>query len=117
MAELATADTVIGWVSIGETLALWSAAPGEPEDGYAPLPALLGVAHEVMEAYAPAVQGAPPERYKMAQVLYTQHLWARKQSGDTDSSGVDGLAISTYPLVMEARSLVRPRRSQFGGLR
>lgn len=115
---MATLETVVGWLSIEETLTRWEDAPGEAETGYEPLPALLDSAHDALSMYAPKpVLDPPPERYKLAQVLLTQHLWARKQAGDGEGYGADGLMRSTYPLVMEARSLVRPKRSPFAGLR
>lgn len=108
---MADLTTTVGWVSVGEAIDLWSNAPGEEATAYADLVSLLGAAHEQLEDRA-AVLDPPPERYKQAQILYAQHLYARRRAGDGDQAmGADGLAVSTYPLVMEAYSLVaRPRR-------
>lgn len=109
---------IVGWVDSTQLVEDWA---DSPEDGE--LLPLLTTAYEVCLAYAPAlvVPEPPaelviPERYKQAQILYAKHLWARKQSGDASSVGPDGYAISTYPLVMESRSLLRPKRSPFAGL-
>lgn len=116
-----TLDTRVGWVSLKEVLDLWADAPGEPDEDYAPLPMLLDVAHGELARYAPAsrkfVEGQEPAGAKLAQVLLTQHLWARKRSGDGDGFGPDGFQLSTYPLVMEAKDKMKPYRGQFRGLR
>lgn len=115
-----TEETRIGWVTVGEVMELWADAPGEPEDGFQPLPLLLGAAHEELSSYAPRAKfdpGTEPDRVKLAQVLLTQHLWARKRAGDGDSYGAEGYQLSTYPLVMEARDKMKPWRGQFRGLR
>ena len=114
---MATLASVIGWLSIEEAIELWSDAPGEEADGYAGLASLLGAAHEVLVKRGPALD-PPPEAYKQAQLLYTQHLWSRRQSGGGESYGPEGLAVSTFPMVQEAYDLMRSqRRSRFGGLR
>lgn len=103
---------LVGWLDTTAVVADWSDAPVQ-----ATLVQLLAVAHEQLEAYAPKpVLDPPPESYKLAQLLLTQHLWARKRSGDGDTYGPDGFQFSTYPLVMEARGLIRPRTSPLAGL-
>ena len=104
---------LVGWVDPATLADDWADAPEDAE-----LLPLLETAYEVQVDYAPALaDGAPvPQRYVQAQILYTKHLWARKQAGDGSSIGPDGYAISTYPLVMESRSLLRPKRSPFKGL-
>lgn len=112
-----TLESVIGWLSIQEAIDLWPNAPEDQEEGYPILANLMATAHEFLEFYATKVDPAP-ERYKKAQVLYMQHLHNRARSGDGDTAmGADGLAVSTYPLVMEARSLVSLGRSPLRGLR
>lgn len=112
---MATLETVVGWVTIQEAIALWADAPGEEATEYADLASLLGAAHEVLEPKALKLEPAP-ERYKQAQLLYTQHLWTRRQSGNGESMGPDGYQVSTFPMVMEAYDLMRAGRSPFKGL-
>lgn len=112
---MATLQSVIGWVSIQEAIDLWSDAPGEEADGYAQLASLLGAAHEVLAPLGTTVE-PPPEKYKQAQLLYTQHLWSRRQSGNAESFGPEGLTVSTFPMVQEAKDLMRSGRSKFRGL-
>jgi hypothetical protein len=112
---MATLSSVIGWVSIQEAIDLWPDAPGEEADAYAELASLLGAAHEVLAPMGPTMEPAP-EKYKQAQLLYTQHLWSRRQSGNAESFGPDGAAVSTFPMVLEAYSLMRSGRSKFRGL-
>ena len=104
---------VVGWVDSAALRAEWWDAPDQAE-----LDALLGVAHEVCLAYAPALaEGEPvPKAWAMAQKLQAKHLYARDKSGNKESVGPDGYTVSTFPLVLEARTLLRPKRSPFAGL-
>lgn len=104
---------VVGWADTDEVAEDWTDAP---EVGQ--LTRLLGVAHEVLVDYVGTanVLDPPPERYAMAQVMLTQHLWARKRGGDGDTFGPDGFQFSTYPLVMEARGLMKPKQAPWAGL-
>lgn len=112
-----TLESVIGWLSLREAIDLWPNAPEDTEADYPLLANLMATAHEYLESKARRLD-PPPERYKKAQVLYMQHLHNRARSGDGDTPmGADGLAVSTYPLVMEAISLVSMGRSPLRGLR
>lgn len=104
---------LIGWVDSVALKEDWWDAPELPD-----LEALLGVAHEVCLAYAPALaEGATaPKAWAMAQTLQAKHLYARDKSGNRETVGPDGYTVSTFPLVLEARQLLRPRRSPFEGL-
>lgn len=104
---------VVGWADTDEVAEDWPDAPAEAQ-----LARLLGVAHEVLVEYVGKanVLDPAPERYALAQVMLTQHLWARKRGGDGDTFGPEGFAFSTYPLVMESRSLMLPKRSPLTGL-
>ena len=103
----------VGWVDTEDITERWLDAPEEPE-----LSELLEIAHDVCSAYAPARLPSPvPARYGKAQLLQAQHIYARAKSGNGDSMGPDGYQVSTYPLVLEARSLLRPKRSPLAGLR
>lgn len=103
----------VGWADTAQVAEDWPDAPAEAQ-----LTTLLAVAHELLVEYIgkDRVLDPPPERYTLAQVLLTQHLWARKRGGDGDSFGPEGFTFSTYPLVMEARGLVRPKASPLAGL-
>lgn len=105
---------VVGWADTAQVADDWPDAPAEAQ-----LTSLLAVAHEVLVEYVGKAQvlDPAPERYGLAQVMLTQHLWARKRGGDGDSFGPEGFTFSTYPLVMEARSLMKPKTSPLLGLR
>lgn len=113
---MATLETVIGWLSVAEAIEQWPDAPGEPDDGYAELVGLMATAHEVLAPKGTALDPAPV-RYQTAQVLYMQHLYARKRTGNGDSMGAEGFQISTWPLVQEAYTLMRQGRRTVRGLR
>lgn len=105
---------LVGWADTDEVAEDWSDAP---EVG--PLTRLLAVAHETLVEYVGKdnVLDPPPERYALAQVMLCQHLAARKRGGDGDTFGPEGFSFSTYPLVMEARGLMKPKQAPWAGLR
>lgn len=110
--------SLVGWLDTDDVAELWFDAPDGPE-----LVDLLTVAYEVCEAFAPAIPPEPdgtpgqvPKRYERAQLLQAKHVWARSKAGNQDSIGPDGYQVSTFPLVLEARSLLRPKRSPLKGL-
>lgn len=104
----------VGWLETEDVVEEWLDAP----DG-AELETLLAIAFENCLAYAPALSaGSPvPAGWGKAQLLQAQHVYARGKSGNGDSMGPEGYQISTYPLVLESRSLLRPKRSPLAGLR
>ena len=107
----------IGFVDPETDLDGWPDGPEEPV-----LSLLLETAAEKLTEWAPkplpegTKEDPFPARYTYAQILLTQHLWARKQAGDGEGFGADGYMVSTYPLVREAYDAVRPRRSPLLGL-
>ena len=104
----------VGWVETEDVVEEWLDAPDGQE-----LADLLETAHDSCSADAPALPaGAPvPKGWAKAQLLQAQHIYARGKSGTGDSMGPEGFTISTYPLVLESRSLLRPKRSPLKGLR
>ena len=103
----------VGWVDTEDIEARWLDAPEGEE-----LSELLDIAHGVCLAYAPplAAGAQTPAAWGKAQLLQAQHVYARSKSGNGETTGPEGYTISTYPLVMEARSLLRPKRSPLAGL-
>jgi hypothetical protein len=103
----------VGWLETEDVVDEWLDAPDEPE-----LSRLLDIAYEAAAAYAPELPAGAkvPAGWGKAQLLHAQHVHARGKSGNGDSMGPDGFQISTYPLVLEARSLLRPKRSPLKGL-
>lgn len=103
---------IVGWVDSVQLAAEWFDAPEEPELGR-----LLTAAYEVCLSYAPDPVPVPlPGTYALAQTMQVKHLFARSKAGNQDSIGPDGYTVSTFPLVLEARNLIRPRRNPFAGL-
>jgi hypothetical protein len=104
---------VVGWVDAEALASTWFDAPEEPE-----LSNLLEAAFTVCLAYAPELDAGAvvPATWPLAQVMQTKHLYARSKAGNGDGIGPDGYQISTFPLVLEARNLLRPRRNPFLGV-
>jgi hypothetical protein len=110
----------IGWVETDRLEVLWPASLQlDPEA----LEWIMQGAYEACSAVAPAPQldniGQPviPFSWRLAQVMQAKHIWSRLRGGNAEQVGPDGYAISTFPLVLEARSLLRPKRPAFQGLR
>lgn len=110
--------TVVGWVDDTTLDDYWPDAPAEGPV----LTTLLTAAYEQCLAYAPdpvldeAGKPVIPESWKLAQILQVKHLWTRSRAGDGNGIGADGFMVQTYPLVMEARSLLRPKRNPLLGV-
>lgn len=114
---------LVGWVDSESLDTLWPESTQlELED----LNVFLESAYDACANYAPAPSlvekdGALvpviPASWTLAQVMHAKHLYARFRTGNRDTFGPDGYSISTYPLVMEARSLLRPKRPAYKGLR
>ena len=105
---------LVGWVDTSALDETWFDRPDEPE-----LSKLLRIAQGAVLAYAPSPlpNPVPVDSYGQAQELHAKHLYARGKAGNGDSVGPDGYQVSTYPLVMEARTLIRPKRNPFRGVR
>lgn len=125
MTEPAPSPEFVGWVDVAQVGALWEDADLLEA---ATLREVLAAAHEDAVDYLRDTLGEytdpgeldPPQevphRWRVAQVMLAKHLWARMRTGNADSIGPDGLQLSTYPLVLEARAQLRPRRSPLAGL-
>lgn len=112
-------DTLAGWVTTAYAEALWADAELIEDSA---VRSVLAAAHEQAVDYLTDTTGkyvepdVVPEPWKVAQVMLARHLWARMRTGNSDQVGIDGLAVSTYPLVLEARNLLRPKTSPFKGM-
>lgn len=100
-----------GWLDPATVPDTWFDAPAEPE-----LTELLTGAYNVCLAYAPTPPATIPPEWRTAQLLQAKHMYARSKAGNGDSIGPDGYQVSTFPLVLEARNLLRPRRNPFLGV-
>lgn len=113
------ATAVLGWVTATEAADLWEDATYIET---AALASVLRAAHAEAVDYLRGPDGAftepetIPESWKVAQVMIARHTWARMRTGNSDDYGPDGMAVSTYPLVLEARAKLRPKRGPLGGL-
>lgn len=119
------AGDVVGWVTLDEAAGLWEDVDLLEQETQR---RVLAAAHEVAVDYLRDADGTYtdpreedpareiPEGWKVAQVMLARHVWARMRTGNSDSIGPDGYQLSTYPLVLEARTLLRPKRSPLAGL-
>lgn len=113
----------VGWVDTEKLDDVWPDAPEEAEQ----LDPVLAASFELCVDYLPTVavlqweldraidpEVEPPERWRLAQVMWAQHLWARKMAGNNATFGGSDMSMATWPLVLEAKGLLRPRK--MGGI-
>lgn len=114
----------VGWVDPAPTADLEYLAevwPASQQLEDATLADMLRAGYVACAAWAPPmplVDGVPtvPAEWKLAQIMHAKHVWARFRTGNAETVGPDGYTISTYPLVLEARSILRPVQPGFKGL-
>lgn len=109
---------LVGWVDPETLTGDESPWPDAVMMAPASLEALLTVAHETCEAYAPklAEGGEVPARYVMAQILQARAIWQMQRQGPGDQFSPEGFSIAIYPLDARIRQMLRPK-TPFGGLR
>lgn len=80
---------------------------------------LMNSANAICTAYAPALPegAAVPESWLLAEVITARDLWSKLAGGNREEIGPDGMAIPVYPLVLTARTLLRPKASPLSRLR
>lgn len=86
------------------------------------LEALLRVGQAQAEAYQGYVlhgNAVPTDSQRLAAILLTRHVYATSAAGDRAQVGPDGypVEVSTWPLVLQARALLRPKTSPLGKVR
>lgn len=99
------------WATREDARELWPDAPVDD----ALLDDMLGSAHEIVAAYAPALAvGDPvPYRYVQAEVLQAiEHFQATQRNGDVLGFGDSGYAVRVRPLTASVKNLLRPRRAR-----
>lgn len=98
------------WATRDDARDIWPDAPVDDDL----LDVMLASAHEVVEAYAPALGvGDPvPYRYTQAEVLQAiEHYQATQRNGDVLGFGESGFAVRVRPLSASVKALLRPRRA------
>lgn len=84
------------------------------------LQAVLDAANAACTAWAPALPEQPvPDAWRVAEIYQARHIWATFQGSNQGEVGPDGFVItaSTWPLVLAARDLLRPKTQPLSRLR
>lgn len=103
-----------GWLSdieSPEVEAYWPDAPlGEPGT----LAAMLASARIQCEAFAPDLGATVdiPANYRHAQVLQARALYRAGMAGSDSRIGVDGQAVTVFPMDWTVKALLRPKRGR-----
>jgi hypothetical protein len=97
-----------GWHTLESARAQWRDAP----DDDAILWTLLESARVQCVEFAPALDGRrPPANYRQAELMQARAIWQSTQANASEQIGVDGYAVSVYPLDHTIRLLLRPKRA------
>lgn len=110
----------VGWVDLDKLEEVW---PDAPDDMNQVTTALMG-SYELCRDYLPEASltawdqtvaadpaAVPRTGWILAQVMWAQHLWVRKAAGNNATFGGGGeMSLATWPLVLEAKGLLRPRK-------
>lgn len=117
-------SVMAGWVTLDEAGGMWEDADLLETST---LTTVLNAAYEDAVEYLRGLDGYTdpreldppqpiPHRWKVAQIMLARHVWARMRTGNRDDIGPDGMVVSTYPIVLEARAQLRPKTSPFRGI-
>ena len=105
-----------GWLTSDFDLeGYWPEAVDEfGASGSPALDSLLDAARIQCEAYAPALpEGADvPETWRRAQALQARALHRSAIARDGDRIGVDGVAVTVFPMDWTVKRLLRPQRGK-----
>lgn len=76
------------------------------------LAVVLGAAQEQCEHYAPALaEGATvPDGWRVALLMQARAVHRSLIAGGGDQIGIDGIAVTVYPMDRTVKGLLRPRR-------
>lgn len=100
----------MAWATPAEARNLWGTddTKGLSDDV---LTTLLEVAFEECVAYAPAVEGTVPERYKLANIMQAREIYTASKRGDAsaDVVGVGDFVVRARPLSAVVRQMLRPQ--------
>lgn len=85
------------------------------------LQAVLDAAHAACATWAPVLPlgASVPDAWLIAEIYQARHIWATFQGSNQGEIGPDGFVItaSTWPLVLAARDLLRPKTQPLSRLR
>lgn len=110
-----------GWLHAGLIGTVQRYWPGAADIDIAELDALLASAAIQCDAYAPqitvttledgtTVEGIAPDNYLHAQVLQARALYRSTMAGSGDQIGIDGQAVTVFPMDWTVKNLLRPKR-------
>lgn len=97
-----------GWHTLESARDQWRDAP----DNDAILWTLLESARVQCVEFAPDLGARrPPANYRQAELMQARAIWQSTQANASEQIGVDGYAVSVYPLDHTIRLLLRPKRA------
>lgn len=97
------------WLDVGtmnEVVGFW---PGADEVDLDHLAMLLASAQAQCAAFAPETGADVPVNYRQAQVLQARALYRSGMAGTNDQIGIDGQAVTVFPMDWTVKLLLRPR--------
>jgi len=109
--------TVYAWHTESTARQLWRDAPSSAE-----VQEQLDASQEQCLEFATSQPAedyiVPPEgipaRWRIAHLIQARALWTAKQANPQDQLGVDGIGVRVYPMDMQVKALLRPKRAMPG---
>lgn len=101
---LVVCDPEDEWHNVLTARLEWAGAPDR--DGT--LARLLDVARDQVDAYAPEVNGAVPERYRSAQLVQARNTFNASLTNGDQQTDIGGFVVTVRPLDWAVKQLIRP---------
>lgn len=98
-------EEVTGWHTIDSIREVWRDAPTDDAELFV----LLGSAKDQCAAFAPAVEGRLPLRYRQAQAMQARALWNAGHTSQ-DQFGAEGMTVTAFPMDWQVKNLLRPKQ-------
>lgn len=96
-----------GWHTIDSLRDQWRDASMDDAELFV----LMQTAKDQCEAFAPALTGPIPLRFRQAQAMQARALWNAGHVAQNDQFGGDGMTVTVFPMDWTVKALLRPQRA------
>lgn len=101
-----------GWLDIDSRFMVERYWPQSADLTHGELEVLLASSLIQCEAFAPALAATAvvPDNYRHAQALQARALYRSSIAGENNGIGIDGQALTVFPMDWTVKALLRPKR-------
>lgn len=104
---------MLGWLTDVDSVEIEQFWPDAPLEDAGTLVGMLASAQVQCEAFAPDLGDVEiPANYKHAQVLQARALYRAGMAGVDNRIGMDGQAVTVFPMDWTVKALLRPKRGK-----